>query len=215
MITISQGSAITITAFDSRFTIMIHDVARTAALDQQTIKHKDFGVEVNPLLTMALVWLPTETHALANATKKLRNVSFKAEASESIAVMKEYDVKRHYKSDHGSFSNSFLRARMNGGGKLELLPTDVAGKLLENLRKAEFMSIAVDESTDRTDVAQLCIYVKFYDLHFREELLGLVPLEGHTTVADPCLFNDLRLCLFPAGYSAPSPTACPCTDLGP
>ena len=66
--------------------------------------------------------------------------------------------------------------------RVELLATDVAGKLLENLRKAEFMSIAVDESTDCTDMAQLCIYVRFYDgVRFREELLGLVPLEGHTT----------------------------------
>lgn len=189
--------------------------------------------------------------------------------SESIAVMKEYNVKRHYKSNHGSFSNSFpegsdeRRRKVNGLlacfqrgqctlsrfcteqeramiaslrvawtlarqkrpftesetvkdcmlavidemivdekvkasvtssikkvplsdtstlRRLELLATDVEGKLLENLRKAEFMSIAVDESTDCTDMAQLCIYVRFYDgVRVREELLGLVPLEGHTT----------------------------------
>ena len=40
--------------------------------------------------------------------------------SESIAVMKEYNVKRHYKSNHGSFSNSFpegsdeWRRKVNG-----------------------------------------------------------------------------------------------------
>ena len=189
--------------------------------------------------------------------------------SESIAVMKEYNVKRHYKSNHGSFSNSFpegsdeRRRKVNGLlassqrgqcalsrfcteqeramiaslrvawtltrqkrpftesetvkdcmlavidemivdekvkesvissikkvplsdistlRRVELLATDVTGKLLENLRKAEFMSIAVDESTDCTDMAQLCIYVRFYDgVRFREELLGLVPLEGRTT----------------------------------
>ena len=44
------------------------------------------------------------------------------------------------------------------------------------------MSHAVEESTDCTNVAQLCMYVRFYDgVRFREELLGLVPLEGHTT----------------------------------
>ncbi|KAL0152649.1 hypothetical protein M9458_052372 [Cirrhinus mrigala] len=48
--------------------------------------------------------------------------------------------------------------------------------------KADTMSIAVDESTDKTDTAQLCIYVRFFDGKcFREELLGLLPLEGHTT----------------------------------
>jgi len=30
----------------------------------------------------------------------------------------------------------------------------------------------------------MCIYVKFYDaVRFREELLGLIPLEGHMTGA--------------------------------
>ncbi len=48
--------------------------------------------------------------------------------------------------------------------------------------KADTMSIAVDESTDKTDTAQLCIYVRFFDSKcFREELLCLLPLEGHTT----------------------------------
>jgi len=48
--------------------------------------------------------------------------------------------------------------------------------------KADTMSIAVDESTDKTDTAQLCIYVRFFGSKcFREELLGLLPLEGHTT----------------------------------
>lgn len=66
--------------------------------------------------------------------------------------------------------------------RVDLLAKDVCEKLLDNLRKAEFMSIAVDESTDATDVAQLCIYVRFYDgVCFREELLGLIPLERHTT----------------------------------
>ena len=66
--------------------------------------------------------------------------------------------------------------------RVELLAKDVSGKLFENVRKAEYISIAVDESTDCTDMAQLCIYVRFFDgVRFREELLGLIPLEGHTT----------------------------------
>ncbi len=66
--------------------------------------------------------------------------------------------------------------------RVELLRKDVSRKLLENLKKADVMSIAVDESTDCTDMAQLCIYVRFHDrIRFREELLGLIPLEGHAT----------------------------------
>ena len=43
------------------------------------------------------------------------------------------------------------------------------------------MSLAVDESTDNRDVAQLCLYVQFFDGKcFREDLLGLIPMQGHT-----------------------------------
>lgn len=36
----------------------------------------------------------------------------------------------------------------------------------------------MDESTDNSNVVQLCNYVHFFDV---EDLLGLIPLEGHTT----------------------------------
>ena len=66
--------------------------------------------------------------------------------------------------------------------RVEILATDVFETLLGELKKADVMSIAVDESTDRSDTAQLCIYVRFFDGEiFREELLGLLPLDGHTT----------------------------------
>ncbi len=41
----------------------------------------------------------------------------------------------------------------------EFLATDVFETLLEELKKADVMSIAADESTDRSDTAQLCPYV--------------------------------------------------------
>uniref|UniRef100_A0A8C2DHQ3 DUF4371 domain-containing protein n=1 Tax=Cyprinus carpio TaxID=7962 RepID=A0A8C2DHQ3_CYPCA len=66
--------------------------------------------------------------------------------------------------------------------RVEILAADVYETLLGDLMKADNMSIAVDESTDKTDTAQLCIYVRFFDSKcFREELLCLLPLEGHTT----------------------------------
>uniref|UniRef100_A0A9J8BA81 C2H2-type domain-containing protein n=1 Tax=Cyprinus carpio carpio TaxID=630221 RepID=A0A9J8BA81_CYPCA len=66
--------------------------------------------------------------------------------------------------------------------RVEILAADVYETLLGDLMKADTMSIAVDESTDKTDTAQLCIYVHFFDSKcFREELLCLLPLEGHTT----------------------------------
>ncbi|GAA6218577.1 SCAN domain-containing protein 3-like [Lates japonicus] len=66
--------------------------------------------------------------------------------------------------------------------RIESLASDVFEMLLDKLRKAEVMSLAVDELTDNSDVAQMCLYVRFFDGDcFRKDLLGLIPLEGHTT----------------------------------
>ena len=72
--------------------------------------------------------------------------------------------------------------------RVETLASDVFATLLEKLgKKAEVMSLAVDESTDSSDVAQLCLYVRFLDgEYFQEDLLrriymGLIPMDGHTT----------------------------------
>lgn len=74
------------------------------------------------------------------------------------------------------------------GRRVELLATEVFDTLLSRLKAAEVMSLAVDESTDNADVAQLCLYVRvfffflFFDGdRFTEGLLALIPLEGRTT----------------------------------
>ena len=61
---------------------------------------------------------------------------------------------------------------------VETLASDVFETLLDKLKKAEVMLLAVDESTDSSDGAQLCLYVKFSDGEcFCEGLLGLIPLD--------------------------------------
>ena len=65
--------------------------------------------------------------------------------------------------------------------RVESLALDIFEILLDKLRKAEMMSLAVDESADNSDVAQLCLYVRFFGECFHEDLLGLIPMEGHTT----------------------------------
>ena len=42
--------------------------------------------------------------------------------------------------------------------RVEILATDVFETLLSEVKKADVMSIAVDESTDRTDTSQLCTF---------------------------------------------------------
>lgn len=47
-----------------------------------------------------------------------------------------------------------------------------------------------DESTDGSDVAHLCLYVRvFHDDCLQEDLLGLIPLEGHMT--GEVIFNEI------------------------
>ena len=47
--------------------------------------------------------------------------------------------------------------------RVEILATDVFETLLSEMKKADVMSIAVDESRDRTDTSQLCVYIRFFD----------------------------------------------------
>lgn len=62
--------------------------------------------------------------------------------------------------------------------KSELLAEDVLAQLDAAVQNAVCISLAIDESTDVTDNAQLLVYVRF--LHKEkmfEDLLGLMPLE--------------------------------------
>ncbi|CAJ1079930.1 PREDICTED: general transcription factor II-I repeat domain-containing protein 2-like, partial [Xyrichtys novacula] len=61
-------------------------------------------------------------------------------------------------------------------------------KLIEDLKKASHFSLALDESTDVLDTAQLMIWVRFFNGKcFNEELLALLPLTGQTRGEDVCL----------------------------
>jgi hypothetical protein len=66
--------------------------------------------------------------------------------------------------------------------RIEILGTEVFESLITDIKQVEFLSIAIDESTDNTDVAQLCVYVRFFNGKcFREEMLALIPLANYTT----------------------------------
>lgn len=65
---------------------------------------------------------------------------------------------------------------------IDALSDAVQGVIINGLSQANYFSLAIDESTDSTDVAQMCVYVRYFDgEEFREEMLSLIPLEGHTT----------------------------------
>jgi len=62
---------------------------------------------------------------------------------------------------------------------------------LHDLLKAKFFSLALDESTDISDISQMAVYVRYiWKSEFKEELLTLLPLHDHTT--GEILFKNLQ-----------------------
>ncbi|KAK0143836.1 Mannosyl-oligosaccharide 1,2-alpha-mannosidase IA [Merluccius polli] len=66
--------------------------------------------------------------------------------------------------------------------KSEILADDVLAQLEAAIQSAPCISLAIDESTDVTDNAQLLVYVRFFHKDKKElceDLLGVAPLETH------------------------------------
>lgn len=52
--------------------------------------------------------------------------------------------------------------------------------ILTDLSQADYFSLAIYESTNNTDVAQIHVFMGYFDVKdFKEELLSLIPLKGH------------------------------------
>ena len=61
---------------------------------------------------------------------------------------------------------------------------DVQRLITDEIKEARYLSLAIDESIDNTDISQMCVFVRYFDgKDFKEELLALIPLEGLTTGA--------------------------------
>lgn len=66
--------------------------------------------------------------------------------------------------------------------RVHVLAEQVQQAVIDGVKEAKYISLAIDESTDNTDISQLCVFVRYYDgKDFREELLALLPLEDNTT----------------------------------
>ena len=81
--------------------------------------------------------------------------------------------------------------------RIENLANDVKVQLDNDLYAAQFISIALDESTDVTGSAQLCVFVRFItvDSVISEEMLQLISLTTTTTGEDitRALVNCLKV----------------------
>ncbi|KAL0153882.1 hypothetical protein M9458_050803 [Cirrhinus mrigala] len=62
--------------------------------------------------------------------------------------------------------------------RVHVLAEQVQKAVIDGVKEAKYFSLAIDESTDNTDISQLCVFVRSFDgKDFREEL----PLEDNTT----------------------------------
>ncbi|KAM9299122.1 zinc finger BED domain-containing protein 5-like [Gastrophryne carolinensis] len=71
--------------------------------------------------------------------------------------------------------------------RTEIISEDLLLQLQVKMKMADCISLAVDESCDATDNAQLMVFVRFYDKTtkvFCEDLLGMEALSGHTRGED-------------------------------
>uniref|UniRef100_A0A3Q0T044 SPIN-DOC-like zinc-finger domain-containing protein n=1 Tax=Amphilophus citrinellus TaxID=61819 RepID=A0A3Q0T044_AMPCI len=75
------------------------------------------------------------------------------------------------------------------GRRVEILATDVFDTLLVQLRKAEFISLAVDESTDNSDTAQLCMFIVDF---FRDNRLDLKRVNLLVTDGAPSMAGKIK-----------------------
>ncbi|XP_065676774.1 general transcription factor II-I repeat domain-containing protein 2-like [Hydra vulgaris] len=79
-----------------------------------------------------------------------------------------------------SLSRNTVAERVNG------IATDLRSQLTKICKDVDAFSIAVDESTDVKDVAQLSVFIRGCNFKYEitEELLELIPMHGTTTCAD-------------------------------
>ncbi|KAJ3607182.1 hypothetical protein NHX12_026695 [Muraenolepis orangiensis] len=69
--------------------------------------------------------------------------------------------------------------------RVEVISDDLLSQLLKYIASAEYFSLALDESTDRTDIGQLIVWVRFLKGDtFAEGMLALLPLTGQTRGED-------------------------------
>ena len=66
------------------------------------------------------------------------------------------------------------------------LSGDIFTQLMTKLRACPVFSLALGESTDKSDTAQLMVYLRYFNEGVSEDFLCLIPLKGTTTARDVC-----------------------------
>ena len=92
--------------------------------------------------------------------------------------------------------NDISLSRKTVTTRIEDMSSIIFSNLIASLKECDCYSLALDESTDQEDIAQLAVFVRFYNKQqstFVEQLLRLIPLEQHTT--GQVIYDKLTSCL--------------------
>ncbi|XP_072380567.1 protein FAM200C-like [Diabrotica undecimpunctata] len=70
--------------------------------------------------------------------------------------------------------------------RIEIMSKDLESQVKSDIMKCMYFSLQFDESTDMTDIAQLCIFIRmvFSDMLAKEDLLTTLPLKEKTRRED-------------------------------
>ncbi|XP_034075813.1 zinc finger BED domain-containing protein 5-like [Gymnodraco acuticeps] len=70
--------------------------------------------------------------------------------------------------------------------RCEVMAEDLTQQLRKDIEDCECFSLQLDESTDVSDTAQLCVFIRmvFTDMTAKEELLTILPMKEHTRGED-------------------------------
>ena len=74
----------------------------------------------------------------------------------------------------------------------EVMAEDLTHQLWKDITDCECFSLQLDESTDISDTAQLCVFIRmvFTDMTAKEELLPILPMKEHPWGED--IFNSFK-----------------------
>lgn len=97
------------------------------------------------------------------------------------------------KSEIASAIKAVQLSRNTVTRRCEMMAGDLTQQLRKDITDCECFSLQLDECTDISDTAQLCVFIRmvFKDMTAREELLTLLPMKEHTRGEDIfCSFKD-------------------------
>lgn len=114
-----------------------------------------------------------------------------------------------------SVFNSVPLSRMTMQRRIIHISSYLEQKLEGIINNSSFCSIALDESTDITDLSQLLVFVRTIDTDFvaHEEMLRCCPLTGNTRGVDTSIFKTVLDILTVFGH--PNKLCGVCTDGAP